>query len=192
MDCRAFRKRHLAFVDDTLPGMDVPRMQAHIQECTECAAWDHRIRRSLLVVRNHLGVIEPSADFTERLASRLERERHPLLLMPASGGMSWSSFAVAFAVVIAVGTSALALGGLSPGGQLARLPAVALETPVVADSASTALPNATPAFIATMSTGMAILPALMIAEELREDSQPDGATAVRAVTLTIPPTSDRR
>ena len=192
MDCRAFRKRHLAFVDDTLPGVDVPRMQAHIQECAECAAWDHRIRRSLLVVRNHLGVIEPSTDFTERLTSRLDRERRSLHLMPASGGMGWRSFAVALAVVVAVGTSALAVGGLSSGGQLARLPAVVLEIPVGADSVATALPNATPAFIATMSTGMAILPALMLAEELPGDGQPEGATPVKAVNLAIPPTSDRR
>lgn len=194
MDCRAFRKRHLAFVDDTLPGVEVERMHEHRQSCDACAAWDHRIRRSLLVARNHLSTIEPSADFGRRLALRLERERVPVVLGATGGMFRWSGVAAVLLVVVVVSASALALGGERGSSGLARLPTVVLEAGGATASMRTPLPNATPAYLATMSTGMAILPALMLAEEIppvRMGESP-AVVPVRAVSLSSQDQDERR
>jgi hypothetical protein len=71
MDCREFSDQHLAFVDDTLPGIELVRMQRHIVECEGCAKQDAKVRRALLLFRN-LPSIEPSADFASRLEARLK------------------------------------------------------------------------------------------------------------------------
>src|SRR5215208_1855831 len=71
MDCREFCDQHLAFVDDTLAGIELVRMQRHIAECESCANHDAKIRRALLLFRN-LPSIEPSADFSRRLEARLK------------------------------------------------------------------------------------------------------------------------
>src|SRR4051812_48889219 len=70
MDCREFNQKHVAFVDDLLPGLDLVRMQRHLAECERCAHHDTLIRRALLVVRN-MPEIRPSADFSARLQARL-------------------------------------------------------------------------------------------------------------------------
>ena len=70
MDCREFREQHLPFVDDTLPGVELVRMQMHLTECEGCAQHDATIRRSLMLFRN-LPRIEPSPDFTKRLEIKL-------------------------------------------------------------------------------------------------------------------------
>src|SRR5215217_8733522 len=74
MNCREFRRKHDAYVDDTLSGVDIEAMGRHLRFCAECAALDTRIRRSLLVAHN-LPRIEPSAAFAERLQMRLAHER---------------------------------------------------------------------------------------------------------------------
>lgn len=71
MDCRHFREQHLAYLDDTLPGDAMAEAQRHLLTCDACAAHDTRVRRSLVLVRNHLPEIEPSADFRDRLNARL-------------------------------------------------------------------------------------------------------------------------
>ena len=74
MNCREFRRKHDAYVDDTLSGVDIEGMGQHLRLCPQCAALDTRIRRSLLLARN-LPTIEPSAAFGERLQMRLAQER---------------------------------------------------------------------------------------------------------------------
>jgi Putative zinc-finger len=80
MDCREFHDKHFAFVDDTLSGIEIVGIQRHIAECKDCARHDALVRRSLMLFRS-LPRIEPSADFSERLASRLrdlkETEKFP-------------------------------------------------------------------------------------------------------------------
>jgi anti-sigma factor RsiW len=76
MDCREFGKKHLAFVDDTLSAVDTAAMRRHLHVCSRCARHDTRIRRGLLLARN-LPMIQPSADFMERLNARL-RELGPI------------------------------------------------------------------------------------------------------------------
>ncbi len=168
MDCRAFRRKHLAFVDDTLPGVDIAQMQDHITDCARCAQMDLAVRRSLLVVRNHLSPIEPSSDFSDRLSARLDRERRSLSAPVALfGSTSWTAFAAMCGGVIAIGVLAVGMGEGSEPAMAARLPAVVLEaTPERMITRGTAS-DATPAFVSTVSTGMAILPALLLAEEVQ-------------------------
>lgn len=192
MDCRTFRKKHLAFVDDTLPGVEVVGMQLHLAECTECEVWDQRIRRSLLVVRNHLGAIEPSATFRTRLDARLAREKAALSAPPALFGSRrhvpvWS---LAIGVMV-IGATAVALDRApAPPRDLVRIPEAVVVGPQGATMSQ--LPVATdaqPAFIATMSSGMAILPALMLLDEapaLRAAADEFAATSARTASFSPP------
>jgi hypothetical protein len=70
MDCRCFKKHHLAYLDDTLPGVDIVAMERHLLECEQCARFDTAVRRGLLLFKN-LPPIEPSPDFAARLNARL-------------------------------------------------------------------------------------------------------------------------
>ena len=81
MDCRGFRSKHVAFVDDFLSGEEVVAMQRHLLECEQCAAHDAKIRRALLLFRN-LPAVEPSSDFYSRLSARIESERAMALAHP--------------------------------------------------------------------------------------------------------------
>src|SRR3954465_8947474 len=74
MNCREFRRKHDAYVDDTLSGVDIEGMDRHLRLCPQCAALDTRIRPSLLLAHN-LPSIQPSTAFTERLQLRLAHER---------------------------------------------------------------------------------------------------------------------
>lgn len=74
MDCREFRKQHFAYLDDTLPGDEMSAAQRHVMACDNCAAHDTMVRRSLMLVRN-MSVIQPSADFRERMQARLSEAR---------------------------------------------------------------------------------------------------------------------
>jgi anti-sigma factor RsiW len=74
MDCRSFRKQHLAYLDDTLPGNVMAEAQRHIMTCDSCAAHDTMVRRSLMLVHN-LSSIEPSAEFRTRMQARLNEAR---------------------------------------------------------------------------------------------------------------------
>src|SRR5690348_12327344 len=71
MDCREFRNKHVVFVDDLLPAVEMERMLRHLGVCSNCSRHDTLIRRSLLLVRN-LPSVEPSADFMARLNASLE------------------------------------------------------------------------------------------------------------------------
>lgn len=70
MDCRQFRREHLAYLDDTLPGNVMAEAQQHIMRCDGCAAHDRLVRRSLMLVHN-LPELEPSEAFSARLQARL-------------------------------------------------------------------------------------------------------------------------
>lgn len=84
MDCRTFRKTHVAFVDGA---MDI-RAEAvrfeHVEMCAHCARLDIAVRRGLLVARN-LPQITPSPGFMMRLEVRLKS--NPRVLGRAD---SWS------------------------------------------------------------------------------------------------------
>ena len=87
MDCTDFRRHHLAYLDDTLPGDVLVAAERHRIECAACGAHDTLVRRSLLLARN-LPSIEPSADFTARLDARLRAVRAEA--SNADAAPSWS------------------------------------------------------------------------------------------------------
>lgn len=196
MDCRGFRKQHLTFVDDTLPGVDVVRMQLHLAECPECEAWDQRVRKSLFVARNHLGAIEPSEQFRMRLRVRLDEEKAALVSAPelfgARRGPPLWSLALGLGVV---GVSIAALLNMPSDADREALRVAAVHSAAVASMslADSGIndPSATPAFIATVSSGMAILPALMIADELPALGAADLMPSVRRVGIAMPEPRDR-
>lgn len=157
MDCRAFRTKHLAYVDDTLPAVEVVAMQRHLLHCDRCARQDNLVRRSLLLVRN-MPSIEPSAGFADRLDLRL-RALGPMAheRIHAAGWRS-SRVAVAaglIAVLFAAGALAL-LGG--PAQELALPPVVAMAL-----EEETSPPIATSSFVTSVSTGMPVWDAAMLA-----------------------------
>lgn len=158
MDCRAFRNRHLAFVDDTLPGTDLVAMELHLAECWQCARHDRAIRQGLMVFRN-LAPIEPSDDFGMRLAARLHDvsrcHRTPALRAPGLG-----TFAVVATVVFTSGLlAASALHWTGVPRDLALPPVVAtLPEPQPSPLASDEL-------VASMTSGMPVWPAALLADQ---------------------------
>lgn len=145
MDCRDFRSKHAAFVDDVLPGVEMAAMRRHLAECTACARHDTKVRRALLLFRN-LPEVTPSDDFTERLNARLRASRASAagVLHPGPG---LGTFAGAAAVVVTLGyLTAIAAETREPRDVVlppvvATLPAPAtISTPVLLASASTGMP----------------------------------------------------
>lgn len=158
MDCRAFRRNHLAYVDDTLPAVDVVAMQRHLLDCDRCARKDNIVRRSLLLVRN-LPPIEPSAGFAERLDLRLRAIGPMAHQRIHAAGWRSSRIAVAaglVAVIFAAGALALLSG---PAQDIALPPVVAMAT-----VEELSPPIATSSFVTSVSTGMAVWDAAMLAQ----------------------------
>ena len=44
MDCRSFRKHHVAYLDDLFPGELLVAAERHVRECAACAAHDTAVR----------------------------------------------------------------------------------------------------------------------------------------------------
>jgi hypothetical protein len=171
MNCREFRRKHDAYVDDTLSGVDIEGMNRHLRLCQRCAALDTRIRRSLLVARN-LPTIQPSAAFSERLQMRLAQERafmaarsHDSEVMtgmmarrhrsPFSTG-TFVALAAGIAVAAGVSMNVMLTGA---DDRVIRLAPVVASLPEPEPS-----PIATPAMVASMTAGMPIWPAVFGAQ----------------------------
>lgn len=139
MDCRDFRDAHLAYLDDTLPGDAMAEAQRHLLTCDHCAAHDSMIRRSLVLARNHVPEIAPSADFRSRLDARLaacRAESAPLFddgvvpgAAPARVRLSRPAW-VAVAAGLGVVTTALLRAG-SDGPFEPQLPPALASAPAV-------------------------------------------------------------
>lgn len=165
MDCRSFRRNHLAYLDDTLPGVQMAEMRDHMQDCRRCARQDVAVRRSLLLLRN-VPTVQVSRDFNDRLQQRLltESARGPRNAATFRGP-SFAFFAGTAASVVTLGSLGVMLLG-SPSSAQAdypRLPAVVAYPTVVVDGPSESV--SMPAFVASMSTGMPVWPALLLADE---------------------------
>jgi hypothetical protein len=171
MNCREFRRKHDAYVDDTLSGVDIEGMNRHLRLCEQCAALDTRIRRSLLIARN-LPTIQPSAAFGERLQMRLAQERALMAVRQRDtdgllgmmtkrhrGPFSPGTFvALAAGIAVAAGVSmTVILMGDDDG--IIRLAPVVATLPEPEPS-----PIATPAMVASMPAGMPIWPAVFVAQ----------------------------
>jgi len=164
MDCREFSEKHLAFVDDTLAGIELVRMQRHMAECESCARQDAKIRRALLLFRN-LPPIEPSMGFNDRLKARLQEAReNDMLLETTRRNLTRGAVAATFATL----ASALMLAYIGNTVYQTEMTRDVVMPPVVAVATEpdlTPITISTPAIVASASAGLAIWPVALFAEE---------------------------
>jgi anti-sigma factor RsiW len=161
MDCREFFDKHVAFVDDTLPGIELVRMQTHIAECENCAKQDAKIRRALLLFRN-LPSIEPSADFSQRLEARLRRECvGEELFVSTQRNLRRGAIAATLASAAMLGYIATTLSHANASHDLVMPPVVA----TLPEPELTPLTISTPAIVTSVSAGLTIWPAAVFAEQ---------------------------
>lgn len=162
MHCREFRNKHVAFVDDLLPAVEMAAMRRHLNVCSGCARQDSQIRRSLLLVRN-LRPIEASPEFMERLNVRIaelgpvSREdvvrSRPLL-------SSGASFAVLAAGLVAVAYFAIETNNYFTQPEVVPAArAVAVAQPVELQPESPIVNAA----LASVPTGIPVWPAVLMA-----------------------------
>lgn len=156
MDCREFREKHFAFVDDILPGIELVGMQMHLTECAECARHDATIRRSLMLFRS-LPRIEPSADFSQRLESRLRAVK--LADSAAAHGIRTRKLGAALTV-----TSVVMLAYIGMSLRRVDAPQDIVLPPVVA-LATQSDTTPTPEMIAATPAGLPIWTAALFAEQ---------------------------
>ena len=158
MDCRDFRKNHLAFVDNTMPDADLVAMQRHLAECEGCSRQDTAVRRGLLVFRN-LPTIEPSPDFTQRLHSKLQHVQYAESRAQLYRGPGVGAFLTAAAGVLGIGfLTSLAIDSANRGvvPMLAPVVATVPEMPAAVNNA----------LVVPATAGLpAIWPAALLAEQ---------------------------
>ena len=161
MDCREFREKHVGFVDDTLSAVEMEAMHQHVQSCFRCARQDTAVRRGLLLVHN-LPEIEPSADFMARLADRiaeLEAVGNEVEA-PSAYQLTSGTFAALAAGLTLFGYVALEASHRFGTPETLRLP------PVVATAPAKPKPSFTSgAYMAGISTGMPVWPAVLMVDE---------------------------
>lgn len=161
MRCSQFRKHHLAYVDDTLPGCMIAAMERHLAECGACARLDASVRRGLLLVRN-LPPIQPSPDFRARLDARLRAmgpvNREVPVTATGPGAGTFAAAAAALALAAFLGMSYYAHA--TTIDRDLSLPPVIATAPAPEPS-----PIATPAIVASVSTGFPMWQAVLLAEQ---------------------------
>jgi hypothetical protein len=160
MDCRDFRDKHFAFVDDMLPGIELVGMQVHLSECESCARHDAMIRRSLMLFRS-LPMIQPSPDFS----ARLEQKIREAVAADAAAAHGDRTRRLAFAVTI---TSAAMLAYIGVALRHVDTPQDLALPPVVAtasEPASNSISGFAPEMIASVPAGLPIWTAVLFAEQ---------------------------
>ncbi len=160
MDCRDFQENHFAFVDDTLPGIELVGMQMHLLECEKCAKQDATVRRSLMLFRN-LPHIEPSADFSARLNQKLELAR------AADASAVQSDRSRKFAAAVAF-TSVVMLGYIGVSLRQVDFPQDIILPPVVAsipEPATSSVTSPGTAMVASVPAGLPMWTAALFAEQ---------------------------
>ncbi len=162
MNCSEFRKHHCAFVDDTLPGVELVRMQRHLGECPECGELDTRIRRSLMIARN-IPSIQLSDDFGMRLEAKLQRCRD-LPESEACANFRTVASIGAIASVLMLGYVATSLYNASHLPELSLPPVVAMAAPPQDDDEAVLAIGSS--IVASVSAGMPIWPVALFAEQV--------------------------
>ena len=160
MDCKAFARLHSGFLDDTLPGVQRAAMREHLSSCTRCANKDAEVRRALLVLKN-LPPVQVSEGFQDRLRARLAEETAapPARQRRVDAGLvKWAAAAALLIAVVGVRNWSAGSSEESPS----RLPAVVASVPAMVEGS---IDESAPAYMASMSTGIPMWPALMLAEE---------------------------
>lgn len=158
MDCREFRNKHVAFVDDLLPAVEMDAMQQHVVVCSRCSRQNTAIRRSLMLVRS-LPSIEPSPDFVARLNARLE-ELGPISRVDLVAPRPYLT-SVGAVAVLAAGIAAVAYMAIETTRYFAP-PQDPHLAPAVASALEPAPPIANAAFVASVPTGMPVWPAVLM------------------------------
>jgi len=171
MDCKRFRKQHLAYLDDTMPGDEMAAAQHHVMVCNGCAAHDTLVRRSLMVARS-MPVLEPSAAFQARLRARLAECRDECYdgrtAMAARSALLHAPRSAASRnrrVAVAVAASAM-LGAFVWQGWNAPAPELSMQ-PVIASQPASPMPVSyiAPELMQAMATGNPVWPAAMVIED---------------------------
>lgn len=165
MHCREFRNKHVAFVDDLLPAIEMDAMRRHLNACSGCARQDFQIRRSLLLVRN-LPPIDVSAEFMSRLNARIA-DLEPVLrtdvvVRPRPSFTSAASFALLAAGIVAVAYLARETNDYFAAPvemTIAAVPPVGDLQPQELDPS----PMTNAALVASVPTGIPVWPAVLIA-----------------------------
>jgi hypothetical protein len=161
MDCRAFRENHVGFVDDVLPAVQMEVMHRHLESCARCARHDLAVRRGLLIVRN-LPPIEPSADFMAKLNERIA-DLHAIGAV-GEPTPTYQLTTGAFAA-LAAGLTLFAYAALEAMNHFGTPQTLTLP-PVVATAPAAPAPTfSAPAYMAAISTGMPLWPAVLMADE---------------------------
>lgn len=162
MDCREFCDQHVAFVDDTLAGIELVRMQRHIAECEHCARRDATIRRSLLLFRN-LPSIEPSPEFSKRLEARLRncQSDDPFVANQRNLRLGAIVATIASALMLAYIGTTLSQSDTPPRDLV--MPPVVASIP---EPELTPITTSAPAIVASVSAGLTIWPAALFAEQV--------------------------
>jgi len=176
MDCTHFRKHHLAYLDDTLPGELMAAAQRHVLVCDGCAVHDALVRRSLMVVhtmRPALPGVEPSTAFQSKLQARLAEcraERTAALAgslgSPVMPPVAHNRFVSPSRTMIAMAASAV-IGALALQAlRRDTVPTVAMQPVMVMPPAPVSgAPYLPPALQQVMATGNPVWPATMMVEE---------------------------
>lgn len=172
MDCKSFRKQHLSYLDDTLPGDEMAAAQHHVMVCDGCAAHDTLVRRSLMVARS-MPTLEPSAAFQARLRARLAEcrdecrdERSAMAARTAMSQAPRSTASRNTRVAMAVAASAM-LGAFVWQGWTGAEAAELSMQPVIASQPAMPTPVSyiTPELMQAMATGNPVWPAAMLIED---------------------------
>jgi hypothetical protein len=165
MDCREFRNKHVAFVDDLLPAIEMDAMQRHVSVCPGCSRQDISIRRSLMIVRN-LPPIEASPDFFNKLNARLAElgpEARADVVAPRNYMSSAASFTALAAGIAAIAYMAVETNNYFAQPEDFRLGAASsvASTPAMPSmSAPSSITSA--ALVASFPTGIPVWPAVLM------------------------------
>jgi hypothetical protein len=162
MDCREFQEKHFAFVDDTLPGIELVGVQMHLHECEKCAKHDSAVRRSLMLFRS-LPPIQPSAGFSARLQEKLEMAK------AADAAAAHSARPRRLAVAAVVMTSVLMLGYIGVALREVDSRQDIVFPPVVAsipESMTSPVTSPGTAMVASVPAGLPMWTAALFAEQV--------------------------
>jgi hypothetical protein len=164
MNCREFRRKHDAYVDDTLSGFELDAMARHREQCARCAQLDTRMRRALLVAHN-LPTIQLSPGFGQRLQVRLLHERALMAAGRAGRERGLRPFSTGTYAAIAAGI--LAVAGLAATVTVVGHEPQAIRMAPVVASRPESEPStlATPTLVASMPGGMGVWPAVFVAQQ---------------------------
>ena len=161
MDCREFREQHLSYVDDTLPGIELVRMQMHLTECRDCEKHDATIRRSLMLFRS-LPSIQPSPDFSRKLEMKLREAKVADAAAMKAGRTRRLGAAVTLSSVLMLAYIGVSLRQVDTPQDIILPPVVALAT-----SGDAQMASSSPAeeMIAAVPVGLPLWTAALFAEQ---------------------------